>query len=63
MADLVMKVHDDALKQADESRKSNSKALALLSATTVVAAAVAVACVGGKVDLSKIGKFVKKIHP
>lgn len=62
MADLVIKVHEDALKQADESRKSNNKALAILSATTVVAAAVAVACVGGKVDLSKIGRLVKNLR-
>lgn len=62
MADLVMKVHEDALKEADESRKSNNKALYVLAVTTAIAASVAVTCLNGKVDISKLGKMIKKIR-
>lgn len=60
-ADRIMQVQSDAMRQADEARKSNNKGIAALTATTLFALSVATLCITGKVDLSKAAKMIRKI--
>ena len=61
-ADRVLKANEDAMKQADETKNSNNKAVTALTAVSAIALLVAGACLGAKVDLSKVPKLISKMR-